>query len=162
MDEEKELKSWSVDDAGVRIRKYCDYQERSVKDVRTKLIAHKIYGILNENIITELIDEDILNEERYAFGYARGKFTYNQWGRMKIQKELMFEQVPNSIIEEALQQIDDDEYKQSISKLIQKKHTELKRKEKDKLKIRKKLYQFLLQKGYSYSEVQPIMDVLKF
>jgi regulatory protein len=161
MEEEKQLKPWSSDDASVKIRKYCDYQERSVKDVRTKLIEHKIYGAMNEAIISELIEEDILNEERYAFGYARGKFIYNQWGKKKIQMELSFEQVPNSIIEQALLQIDESDYENSIKKLLQKKYNELNRKESDRQKLRKKLYQYLLQKGYSYVEVHPMMNSLK-
>ena len=162
MEDERVLQTWSIDDARIKIRKYCDYQERSVKNVRMKLIDHKIYGTLNETIISELMVEDILNEERYALGYARGKFIYNQWGKMKIQKELSFEQIPNSIIFEALLQIDEDDYQQAIGKLLKKKYAELKRREKDTQKLKKKLYQYLLQKGYSYTEVQPIMDNLKY
>ena len=160
MDEEKQLKAWSRDDARVRIRKYCDYQERSLKDVRVKLINHKIFGTLNETIISELIEEDILNEERYAAAFVRGKFAYNQWGKKKIKAELTFEQVPNSIIEHALMQIDDFDYVNTIKILLQKKYKELMRKEEDILKLRRKLYQHLLQKGYSFEEVQPIVDSL--
>ena len=71
-----------------KIKYYCAYQERSHNEVRSKLLELEIYGNELENYISVLIDENYLNEERYACAIARGKFYYKQWGRQKILQAL--------------------------------------------------------------------------
>jgi len=63
-----------------KLRRYCAYQDRCHQEVRQKLLSLKMYGDDLEEIITELINEDFLNEERYAQSFARGKFRMKKWG----------------------------------------------------------------------------------
>jgi regulatory protein len=64
-----------------KLRHYCAYQERCHEEVRTKLLSLKIYGSDLEEIINKLIEDDFLNEERFAKAYAGGKFRIKKWGR---------------------------------------------------------------------------------
>ena len=67
-----------------KIKSYCAYQERSHQQVRYKLIELEVYGDDLEEMLSILIAENYLNEERFARSLARGKFRFKQWGRQKI------------------------------------------------------------------------------
>lgn len=106
------------------MQKYCAYQERCHSEVRHKLLSLGIYGDDLEEIIFDLIQENFLNEERFARSYARGKFRIKQWGRNKIIKELKVRQVSEYCIRMALEEIDEEEYLQTLKKLAGKKWLE--------------------------------------
>ncbi len=106
------------------MQKYCAYQDRCHSEVRHKLISLGIYGDDLEEIIFDLIQENFLNEERFARSYARGKFRIKQWGRNKIIRELNARQVSEYCIRMALEEIDEEEYLQTLKKLAQKKWKE--------------------------------------
>ena len=88
MSEKKEYKYISKSDALARLQKYCAYQERSHHEVRMKLIEIGCYGLDLENVICDLIEENFLNEQRFASTFAGGKFRLKKWGRIKIKQEL--------------------------------------------------------------------------
>ncbi|KXK41161.1 MAG: regulatory protein RecX [Bacteroidetes bacterium OLB11] len=77
----------------------------------------KIYGEELENIIVELIADEFLNEERFAKQYARGKFYQKNWGKIKIKYELKSKGISAYLIQNALSQIDDEDYEKTLFKL---------------------------------------------
>ncbi len=60
--------------------RYCAYQERTQQEVRDKLYSYGLYTDMVEEVLTELIMEGFVSEERYAQAYCRGKFMSNKWG----------------------------------------------------------------------------------
>lgn len=139
------------------IEHYCNYQERCHKEVRQKLYELGCRKNEVEQLISELINEKLLNEERYARSIVRGRFRLKHWGKRKIIQYLKLQQISEYCIVKALTEIDGDEYFQTLEKLADKKWQTLKT-EKNKLAKRYKLYRFLLQKGY---ETDLIDDVYK-
>ncbi|HCK21275.1 MAG TPA: RecX family transcriptional regulator [Bacteroidetes bacterium] len=101
-----------------KLRRYCAYQERCHEEVRTKLLELKVYGEELEEIIAQLVAENFLNEERFACAYARGKFRMRQWGRVRIRKELQFRKISDYCIRKAMEEIEEEEYLQTIDTLI--------------------------------------------
>src|SRR6187549_2075381 len=87
------------------MRKYCAYQERCHQEVRTRLLEYGVRGNDLENVMIKLIEEDFLNEERFAIAFARGKFRMNDWGMKKIEMELKMRGVSAYCIRKALDQI---------------------------------------------------------
>ena len=147
---------WSRDEALLNIQKYCALQERCHQEVRFKLIEHSIYGDILEELIADLITNDFLNEERFAKTYARGKFRMKNWGKNKIIHELKLRKVSNYCINEALKEIDENDYIQILKTIIEKKNPSTSFKNQfDRLK---KLTDFALSKGYEYEIIQ---DVIK-
>ena len=71
-----------------KIEFYCAYQERCKMEVAQKLRKLGIFGDELEKYICDLIDNDFLNEKRFSECYVRGKFNNNNWGRIKIIREL--------------------------------------------------------------------------
>ena len=101
---------WSIDEATLNIQKFCAMQDRCHSEVRTRLLEHGIYGDVLEGMISDLITNGFLDEERFAKSYVRGKFRMKGWGRNKIIRELKLRQVSPYSIREGLKEIDEDEY----------------------------------------------------
>lgn len=125
---------------------YCAYQERSQYEVRGKLISLGVRGVDLENIITELIEHNFLNEERFALAYAQGKLRMKSWGRRKIAEGLKFKQVSAPLIKKALKSLDDDEYLAKLKALLNKKRTAIK--EKKEYQAIYKLSQYAISRGF--------------
>jgi regulatory protein len=67
-----------------KARHYCGYQERSHAEVKEKLYSFGLRRQEVEESLSQLIEEDYLNEERFAQQFAGGHFRMKQWGRVKI------------------------------------------------------------------------------
>ena len=102
----------------ISLQKYCAYQERCHREVRTKLLSLGIYGEHLEEIIGNLIEEDYLNELRFAKTYARGKFRMKAWGRIKIIQSLKQKGITDYCIKEALKEINIDDYKEALHLIL--------------------------------------------
>jgi regulatory protein len=139
-----------------KAEQYCAYQERAQQEVRTKLYDWGLYPKDVEQIISNLIENNFLNEERFARTYARSKFNQKAWGRIKIKQALKFKKIPDKLIQKALKEIDGDEYITKLSQIIKKKDAVLI--EKDAYKRRYKLQQYAMSRGY---ESDLIADILK-
>ena len=132
-----------------KLQKYCAYQDRCHQEVRSKLLTLKIYGDDLENIIVELIEDNFLNEERFACSYARGKFRIKKWGRIRIQQELKKRKISAYCIKKAMQEIEEEEYLQTLQLLLEKKLRQSK--ETNSFKKKAKLAKYLMNKGYESS-----------
>jgi len=142
-----------------KIRYYCSYQERAIKEVEEKL---KEWAVQNEKIpslINQLQKEGYLNEERFAKAFAGGKFRLNKWGRQKIEYELRIRGVPELMIQEGLLEIDEEEYLQTLKEIIIRKKNEIKPGK--NINIREKIVNFAYGKGYETNLVLSIIREMK-
>ena len=135
---------------------FCVYQERSQKEVRYKLVEWGMRGDELEEILSELIVNNFLNEERFAKSYASGKFNIKKWGRVKIKQGLKLKGVPDKILQKALYSLDDDDYMQTLENLAVKKSNTLT--ESNPLKRKMKLTSYLQGRGF---EIDLILLALK-
>lgn len=139
-----------------KIKYYCAYQERCHSEVKEKLYSYGLSKQDTDLIVSNLIEENYLNEERFAIQFAGGKFRIKQWGRVKIKYELKQKQVSLYCIQKALAAIDEDDYLKILEKLTTTK-LKLLKSEKNKFIKKKKFQDFLQMKGY---EAQLINDVV--
>lgn len=142
-------KKLTPDQAWQHAKLYCAYQERCHKETKEKLYSFGLSRNDADRIISQLIEEDYLNEQRFAAAYARGKFRMKQWGRSKIRYELKQKGVSEYCIKKAMTEIDDHEYEKTLLRLIELKAKELKS-EKNVFTRKKKIRDYLMQKGYEY------------
>ena len=129
-----------------KAQNFCAYQERSQNEVRYKLVEWGIRGDELEEILTELILNNFLNEERFAKAYASGKLRINHWGRQKIKQGLKLKSVPDRILNKALYALDEEEYLEILHKLLDKK--ERVTAEKNPQKRKYKLLSYLQGRGF--------------
>jgi regulatory protein len=129
------------------MQRYCAYQERSHAEVRSRLLETGVYGETLEQVIGALIEENFLNEERFACAFARGKCHIRKWGRLKIENELKLRKVSSYCIQKAMKEIDHEEYLNNLRSLLLKKAQILGTVE-DAFVKNQKLFQYAHQKGY--------------
>jgi regulatory protein len=114
-------KSFTVEEAKIKLMRYCAYQERCHQEVNKKLDELNIIPLAKEHIIVELIQQDFLNEERFAKIFTISKFNQKNWGKKRIINELKRREISAINIKTSLNQIDDSEYLAKLSRLVEKK-----------------------------------------
>jgi regulatory protein len=129
-----------------KLRQYCAYQERSHQEVIQKLWDLGVRKADHDEIVASLIEDDYLNEERFAIHYAGGKFRMKGWGKKKIIYGLKEKRVSEYCIKKALKEIDDDAYQKTLHDLAEKKYESLKGEQ--YLVRKKKTMDYLMQKGF--------------
>lgn len=137
---------------------YCAYRDRSQKEVEDKLLEMRMIPAAREEIIIKLMQEDFLNEERFARSFVRGKFRIKKWGRYKIQQELKARDISSPIIKLAMTEIEESVYTNTLYKLAEKKLNLLSKE--DKFKLKKKLSDYLIRKGYESPLVYEVTEDL--
>jgi len=143
-------KKISVDEAIIKVRTFCNYRDRCHKEVKDKLYGLGLWKNEVDQVMMQMMDEDLLNEERYARSFARGYFRTKRWGKIKIRYELQSKQIHSRLIQTALTEIDEDEYQQTIKHLIQKKLGLLKGEK--SMSKKQKVVNYLMQKGYQFGD----------
>jgi regulatory protein len=133
--------------AWISIQKYCAYQERCHKEVRNRLYEYGLKTPEVEELISELIQANFINEERFARAYARGKFRVKKWGRIRIKKELRQRQISDFCIKKAMTEIEEKLYIETLGTLIQKKYRDYKSTT-NEFARNQKIANFCFNKGY--------------
>ena len=128
-----------------KLRHYCAYQERSHYEVQQKMWELGVRKNEQDELLSSLIDDDYLNEERFAVQFAGGKFRMNDWGRKKIMYGLREKRVSDYNINKALRSIDEEEYEKRLQALAEKKYGLLK--DEPRPERKKKIMDYLLKKG---------------
>ncbi len=141
-----------------RIRHYCAYQERAQQEVRDKLYELGMTMDEVEEIMSDLIAENFLNEERFATQFAGGHFRIKGWGKVKIQHALQQKRVSSYNIKIGLKAIDEDDYMKTLQGLASKKWNSLKGER--GLSRMAKTQAFLHQRGFEPLLYQPIVQAL--
>lgn len=154
----KSQKKLTPNQAKLRAESYCAYQERSQQEVRDKLYQWGLYSQEVELTISQLIEDNFLNEERFAEAYARGKFKMNGWGKFKIRQGLMAKSVSSPLIKSALDSISDDDYYAKLEDIILKKKTRTR--EEDPFKMKQKLVRFAISRGFESELIWEIVNAV--
>lgn len=144
-------KSYTVEEALQKLMHYCAYRDRSQKEVENKLDEMRMIPEAKEKIIISLMQENFLNEERFARSFVRGKFRIKKWGRIKITQELKKKEISSPIIKLGLSEIKESDYIKTLYELAEKKQEKITAP--NSFKKKKKLADHLLRKGYESSLV---------
>lgn len=137
----------------------CSKSEKCTSDIRKKLYNWGLDPEFHEKLITYLINEKYIDEERFARFYVRDKFRFNQWGKVKIRYRLVMKGVPQRLIDKAVyEEIDENEYRYLAKDLAQKKLKSIKA-ETD-FERKGKLMRFLSGKGFEPDLINITVDKL--
>lgn len=145
----------SIKDALRKAAMFCAYQERTQQEVRDRLKEWGVSGDDAEEVIAELIQQNYLNEERFAKSFAGGKFRVKGWGRRKIRQHLQQRGISGYNLDRAMNEIAPDDYRETLADLLAKKRQSLR--DDSPLVVKQKLVRYALSKGY---ESELIFSVL--
>ena len=137
---------------------YASRCEHCESEVREKLLGWGGSEEEADEIITYLIEERYIDNQRYANSYTRDKFRFNHWGKYKISMMLRSKDICNEIIEEALNQIDEEEYLEKLEQILRDKLRSLKYS--PEYEKKGKLFKFAQSRGFESSAISKVIDGL--
>ena len=137
---------FTIKEALLKLEHFCAYQERCHAEVVSKLYSLKMTTDEIDSIVVQLIENNFLNETRFACSFARGKHRIKQWGKIRITNELKARQISSTNISLALKEISPEEYESTFENLAERCWNGIQ--EKNILKKRKKFCDYLLRRGY--------------
>ncbi|HDQ16444.1 MAG TPA: RecX family transcriptional regulator [Bacteroidetes bacterium] len=145
-------KVYTHSQALAKAQKTCAYQERCQSEMLQKIISWGMSEEESLEVIADLISEGFINEERYAKAFVAGKFKIKHWGRNKIIAELKKKKISSPCIQSGLKEIDEEQYRKVLKKLILKKSEEVKGK--NAIEKKHKTIRYLLGRGYEYDSIK--------
>lgn len=155
----KNDKSYTLEEARKKLEYYCAYQERCHQEVTRKLREMKMIPEAIDQIIVHLIEENFLNETRFAQSFARGKFRIKKWGRQRISNELKKRSISKFNIKIGLKEILEEEYQSVFFNLLDQKKTEYKHL--PLLEQKKKIQSYFVYRGWEYELISEGLNSLE-
>lgn len=131
---------------------FCAYQERCVWDARRKMNEKQVGDEDQEKVLDYLIQEQFIDEERYARAFCRGKFSMKKWGKIRLKMELKMRKIPQKLIKKGLEEINPVAYYDTLCEEVEKRWT--KEKETDPYKKTYKVTQYLMSRGFEYDLIK--------
>lgn len=152
-------KNYTADQVFQKLKQYCAYQERSHFDAKEKLYSFGLHKTEVEALLSKLIEEDYLNEERFSILFAGGHFRTKKWGRVKINAALQQKKVSSYNIKKGLKIIEEADYRKCLLQLASVKWNSIKS---DQWVSRiAKTTNYLLQKGYELNLIQDTLTQIR-
>jgi regulatory protein len=145
----------SENDAMIRLTAKCAVSEYCRADIRKMMSRWELPEGVADKIIKRLQDERYIDEQRYAHAFVRDKFRYNHWGWIRIEQELRRRNIPQEYIDEAKEEISDDDNLEALRKIIDSKRPTIKGK--NEYEVNAKLFRFALSRGFSYSAINQVL-----
>ena len=133
---------------------YCTLCERCISEVSKKLTTWGVPPAEQQRIIDRLQDEGFINEERYCRAFVNDKLRFNRWGRVKIRAALYEKRLPREYITQAIEQIDEEEYMQTLHDLVATKQRELKNED---FATKQKIIRFAASRGFEPAKILQIV-----
>jgi len=143
-------------EALLRAQKLCSAEEKCKSDVRKKLFDWGINSENTEKVIAQLLQENFIDERRFAKAFSKDKMRLNKWGKIKIAFELNQKKLPRNVIQEAVSLIDEAEYLEVLKKETLKKLRSLN--DKDPFVMKGKLHRFASSKGFENEVIFKVLD----
>ncbi len=129
-----------------KLQYYCSYQDRCHKEVKAKLKSFKISSEELNEIVSNLIKDNYLNESRFSKSFVRGKFNIKNWGKVRIVNELKLRNISIYNINLGLKEIDEQDYINKLEDIFNKKLSSLSNLNSNLKK--KKIISYLLYRGW--------------
>jgi len=139
-----------------KAQNYCSKQETCISGIRKKLNQWGVNPAYHERIQKDLKAEKFIDETRYASLFVKEKFRLNQWGIIKIRQTMKIKQIPENIINEAINIIPDDEYIRMLEKIMSQKLGNIKAG--NKFEQKGKLYRYAASKGYENDKIMHVIN----
>lgn len=141
----------SENEAKYKAEAYCSSMERCVAEVEAKLEQWGAAPEISEKVIKHLLDKKYIDQKRFCAAFVRDKYRFNQWGRIKIRQALWLKKIPEALIAQGMEEIDEREYMEILSGLIEQKKRSVKAR--TEYERNGKLIRFAIGKGFEMEAV---------
>jgi regulatory protein len=141
-----------------RVQGICARQERCISDIRQKLRQWEVDEADAERIISSLIKDGFINEQRYATFFVRDRSRLNRWGRLKIAQALRQKGIPDEAIALALEELQPQADESTLAELLTRKANSTRAKSPYDLKS--KLIRFGVSRGFEFEMVVRVAEAV--
>ena len=152
----KFTKKLGYEEAKLKAASFCAYQERYQQEVRDRLYSYGLIPEEVEDLLSYLISEGFVNEERFAKAFAGGRFRIKKWGKTRIEKELQQRRISPYCIRKGLEEIEDSEYRETLEMIIDKKADTLTGY--GSFELKQRIARYVLGKGFESGLVWDILN----
>ena len=151
------MKEITTQEAYLRLTALCAQAEHCRQEMRDKMTRWEIDSDTQEQIISRLVKEHYIDDERYARAYVNDKIRYQKWGRRKVQQGLWQKRIDSDVQERVLAEVDDEEYLSVLRPLLKQKRKSVKAA--SDYELNQKLIRFALGRGFTYDIIRQCPDV---
>ncbi len=144
------------EDIKQKMADYCVYQDRCHWEVEKKLREFDLIEEARDEILLFLIQNNFLNEERFARSYTRGKFNQKKWGKRKIKQGLERRNISKYLIDKALNEIEETEYLECLQQTAEKKWRTIQAP--NTYQNKQKLIRYLMQRGFEWKDIEKVLE----
>ena len=150
-------KETTEQEAYLQLATLCAQAEHCQQEMRDKMKRWEMAPEVQERVITRLIKERYIDDERYARAFVKDKIRYNKWGRRKVQQGLWMKHIDDDIQQRVLSEVDDTEYLAVLKPLLKQKAKSIKAE--NDYELTQKLVRFALGRGFTYDIIRQCLDV---
>lgn len=149
-------KPYSAEQAYSKIASACVAKELCSYDIARKLKQWGVDNTQQLEVIERLKSEKFLDDIRYVRAYVHDKVMFERWGRQKIRQSLAMKNLTGSVVNEALENIDQELYMDNLKNLLQQKRRSLT--DDDEYQQAVKMMRYAAGRGYTFDEIKQCVD----
>ena len=150
-------KDMTEQEAYLQLAAICAQAEHCQQEMRDKMRRWELDETVQNRIISRLVKERYIDDERYARAFVKDKIRYNKWGRRKVQQGLWQKHIDTDIQQRVLDEIDDKEYLDVLRPLLKQKRKSIKAA--NDYELNQKLVRFALGRGFDFDIIRQCLDV---
>ena len=150
-------KDMTEQEAYLQLAALCAQAEHCQQEMRDKMRRWELDETVQNRIVTRLVKERYVDDERYARAFVKDKIRYNKWGRRKVQQALWQKHIDAEIQQRVLDEIDEKEYLDILRPLLKQKRKSIKA-ESD-YELNQKLVRFALGRGFDFDIIRQCLNV---
>lgn len=149
----------SEENALSRMMRICARKEYCIYDIEQKLRRLEIDDDATERIISKLVKNRFIDNERYTRSYVSDKLRFSKWGKTKITYHLRHKRIDDKIIEEVFKEFSDEQLTDALEPIIIKK---LKSTKADsEYELRNKVIRYALGRGFNMDDIISCLNRIK-
>lgn len=150
-------KEMTEQEAYLQLAALCAQAEHCQQEMRDKMRRWELDETIQNRILTRLVKERYVDDERYARAFVKDKIRYNKWGRRKVQQALWLKHIDSDIQQRVLDEIDEKEYLDVLRPLLKQKRKSVKAE--SEYELNQKLVRFALGRGFSFDIIRQCLNV---
>ena len=150
-------KEMTEQEAYLQLAALCARAEHCRQEMREKMRRWGLDEAAQERVVSRLVKERFVDDERYARAFVKDKVRYNKWGRRKVQQGLWVKRIDDDIQHRVLAEVDDKAYLDVLRPLLKQKRKATKA-ESD-YELNQKLVRFALGRGFTFDIIRQCLDV---
>jgi regulatory protein len=153
----KEPQEMTVEQAFLRLSALCAQAEHCQQEMLDKMRRWGMDEEAQAAVMARLTQERYVDDERYCRAFVADKIRYNKWGRRKVEQALWQKHIGDSVRQQVLDEVDDDEYISILRPLLQQKRRSTKAA--SDYELNQKLIRFALGRGFDLDIIRQCLDI---